>query len=302
MIITRQFLRSFHWSPQNFSAAKSALAVLRKKTGYSIANCKKALQMHSNDLGAAEIWLKEQAQTLGWTKATKLEGRQTTQGLVGVVVDNSSAALVELNCETDFVAKNDQFKNMVKLTATTCLQYLKNHQSTNPNLTKIWFTDEQLKDLACQDGKKLSDVLALMIGTLGENATLKRALCYSSTDGIYLSGYAHPSGDKSDKVAFGKFGCIVALKQTVPKDVNLDDVGKELCQHIVGMNPQRIGSINEEPNKNKDEETSLIHQEYLLDEDVTVKEYLNECGIEVVDFKRFQCGENLPAEDRKSVV
>lgn len=81
----------------------------------------------------AEEWLRQQAQALGWSKATKLEGRQTTQGLVGVAVNNNQGILVEVNCETDFVARNAEFENIVKEAAETCLSYLKN----SPNATGV---------------------------------------------------------------------------------------------------------------------------------------------------------------------
>jgi len=81
--------------------------------------------------------LKQQAQALGWSKATKLEGRQTTQGLVGVSVQNDNGVLVEINCETDFVARNSEFENMVKDVAETCLNYLKNGPSCSHVVSKV---------------------------------------------------------------------------------------------------------------------------------------------------------------------
>lgn len=71
----------------------------------------------------AEQWLNQQAQTMGWAKATKLEGRATAQGLVGVLVRENIGAMVEINCETDFVARNDNFKNFVSHATKVCAQY-----------------------------------------------------------------------------------------------------------------------------------------------------------------------------------
>lgn len=85
----------------------------------------------------AEIWLKEQAKTLGWSKATKLEGRQTTQGLVGVLTNQQTAVLIEVNCETDFVAKNVTFQDLVSEVANTCLQFTEKQSATNGPLTKV---------------------------------------------------------------------------------------------------------------------------------------------------------------------
>ncbi|XP_044751902.1 elongation factor Ts, mitochondrial [Coccinella septempunctata] len=315
-IFTKNVMRFFHTSKQLFAAEKSSLATLRKKTGYTIANCKKALQLHNNDLITAEKWLHEQAQTLGWKKATKLEGRQTTQGLVGVITRGNCAAMVELNCETDFVAKNNEFKSMVETVAESCIHFIdftSRQCRWNMPVTKICFSGEQIRELPTKDGKKLSDLLALMIGSVGENATFKRAFCFKAGHGVLLAGYAHPSGDELNSVQLGKFGSILAFKQFAPKEVDLNRVGKEICQHIVGLNPLEIGSKEqenpeqkEETSEQKEEESSeqkkeetieqkeenrLLHQEFLMDEGITVNEYLEESGVEVLDFKRFKCGE-----------
>lgn len=274
------------------ASEKSALATLRKKTGYTFSNCKKALQLHENNLQKAEKWLHEQAQSLGWSKATKLEGRQTSQGLIGVTVDKNYAALVEVNCETDFVAKNDSFKEMVETATKACLLFAE-QQTTQNEITKIGLDTEQLKSLKTDNGKLLSDHLALMIGQLGENATLRRAICFKTENGVSLSCYAHPSGAERNNILLGKFGGLVALKQLEQKDIDIDDVGRKICQHVVGMNPQKIGGPADEPIEVVEDEPCLIHQEYLHDDSLTVKEILEENGIEVLDFKRFGCGENM---------
>lgn len=85
----------------------------------------------------AEAWLKEQAQALGWSKATKLEGRQTRQGLVAVALEGNNAILVELNCETDFVARNNTFKTMAETAARACLAFAVNQLKKNEQITKV---------------------------------------------------------------------------------------------------------------------------------------------------------------------
>lgn len=147
-----------------------------------------------------------------------------------------------------------------------------------------------MKNFSGSDGKSLADHLALMIGTVGENASLKRGLCVKVPNDVHLSGYVHPSGSDGS-VLLGKIGGLVALKQLSSNSVDLDDIGKKLCQHIVGMNPKKIGTVNDKPATDKDEESCLIHQEFLLDDSVTVKQILDEHEIEVIDFKRFECGE-----------
>ncbi|CAG9768454.1 unnamed protein product [Ceutorhynchus assimilis] len=293
-LILRNIPRFFHTStPKALAAEKSALGTLRKKTGYTFTNCKKALEMHSNDIEKAEEWLKQQAQALGWSKATKLEGRQTTQGLIGVAIDNNNGVLVEINCETDFVARNVEFENMVKEAAESCLNYLKNTQKSGNSITKVGLDADQLKTLKASDGKSLADKLALMIGTVGENASLKRAIGIRVNNGIYLTGYAHPSGKATSNILLGRIGSLLAIKNLNPENPKIEELAKGICQHVVGLAPKAIGHIDAKPAENKEEETNLIHQEYLLDDSLTVKELLEENQLEVVDFRRFECGENV---------
>ncbi|XP_055541510.1 elongation factor Ts, mitochondrial isoform X1 [Wyeomyia smithii] len=280
------------------TAEKSALAALRKKTGYTFANCKKALELHGNDLGKAEHWLKEQAQAMGWSKATKLEGRNTTQGLIGVLVRSNIGAMVEVNCETDFVARNESFQKFVQTASAACVQYM-NLVEGDTNLTKIGLNGEALKQIKMDDGKSLGDHLALMIGTVGENATLNRAICYKAPESVKLTGYVHPAPVEeipSDIPQYGKYGSILAFRNSSPASDG--EVAKKICQHVVGMRPDRIGDKSrDEPKPEKDDEPCLIFQEYLADPTYTVGEVLEANQVEVVDFQRFECGEKLKAED-----
>ena len=102
----------------------------------------------------------------------------------------------------------------------------------------------------------------------------------------------------------GKFGAVVEFKQTknggnqklTPPSV----IGHQLCQHIVGMNPKSIGSSDEKPNENKEEESQLIYQELLVDPEITVGEMLSENNVTVADFVRFEIGEEIPEESVKN--
>lgn len=154
----KSLFRFIHSTPLIYSTEKSSLAILRKKTGYTFANCKKALELHQNDITKvrfqkkqvlktavnkslfrnfqAEQWLKEQAQSLGWSKATKLEGRITKQGLVGVMVQKNIGAMVEVNCETDFVARNKTFQQFVESVSIACIQHV-SKMPTNDILSKV---------------------------------------------------------------------------------------------------------------------------------------------------------------------
>lgn len=157
-MLLQQFARAFHTTRIALAGVeKSALASLRKKTGYTFANCKKALEKHNNDINAvsikftvlyvfylqfffylqAEKWLHEQAQSLGWSKATKLAERTTAQGLVGVLIHGNIGAMVEVNCETDFVARNEHFKNFVDHVSRICAKYTET-TDFDGDLWKVW--------------------------------------------------------------------------------------------------------------------------------------------------------------------
>uniref|UniRef100_A0A182NF87 Elongation factor Ts, mitochondrial n=1 Tax=Anopheles dirus TaxID=7168 RepID=A0A182NF87_9DIPT len=292
------------------TAEKSALAALRKKTGYTFANCKKALELHNNDLAKAELWLKEQAQAMGWSKATKLEGRNTAQGLIGVLVQRNAGAMVEVNCETDFVARNVSFQRFVQVASAACVRHLENVEA-DANLTKVGLNSEALKQLVLEDGKSLGDHLALMIGTVGENASLNRAICYKAPDSIQLTGYVHPAPSEEipqDVPLLGKYGSLLAFKaenhSTVQEGIDGASltgaqVARKVCQHIVGMKPERIGEAGkDEPAADKDDETCLIHQEYLVDPSYTVGEVLEASRVHIVDFQRFECGEKSKTDEQ----
>ncbi|CAH0602913.1 unnamed protein product [Chrysodeixis includens] len=296
-----QLVRRFHFTPVCRAAESSLLAKLRKKTGYTIANCKKALEMHNNDPDKAEVWLNEQAQAMGWAKATKLAGRAAAQGLVAVKYDKSHGALVELNCETDFVAKNDKFQKMIEDATTACFKFAHTHMQGKGPITKMELDSEQLANLSTENGKKLSEMLALFIGSVGENAVLRRAECWkANNDSVKIAGYTHPAPAAPAEYSAGKYGALLAYKQ----GDDTIDVGRQLCQHIVGMNPKKIGNKEKDhPAKNVDDETTLIFQEYLLDPSYTVEEVLDQNKVELLEYKRFSCGEaienNLPGIEKQ---
>ncbi|KAK7872313.1 hypothetical protein R5R35_002765 [Gryllus longicercus] len=295
-------IRFIHVGYTVFNASnKTLLSKLRKQTGYTFANCKKALELNDYNYSLAEKWLQDQAQQLGWSKATKLEGRITAQGLVAVGMEKNNAVIVEVNCETDFVARNKNFSSLVELAATTCL----NHTASVPvgsHLSRFQLDAEILKSLKVHDGKTLSDHLALVIGKVGENLSLRRATCFHAADGILLAGYAHPSPNFQSSVLLGKFGAVVAYQADSPsqsdtklrENLSVDEIGRQLCQHVVGMNPVKIGEVGQDtPANNPDDESCMIYQEYLLDPSQTVGEMLASTSISVLDFARYECGEEL---------
>ncbi|XP_017878406.1 elongation factor Ts, mitochondrial [Ceratina calcarata] len=293
-MISRQFLRSIHTN-YVLGSKKTLLSKLRKKTGYTFVNCKKALEINDNDVEKAEVWLKEQAQTQGWTQAVKLQSRVTTQGLVAMITNNSHGALVEINCETDFVARNKKFHDLAEIILSAVLKHgMTMKQSSLVNRTLLYA--ESINELHATDGKSLGDHSALTIGTVGENINIRRALCMSVQPGVHLYGCTHPTPVNPVPSSFGRYGALVALKSEERKDV----LGMQLCQHVIGMNPVKVGDPKvDEPNDNTDDEAVMLYQEFLLDPSMSVQQLLQSEQAEILDFVRFEMGETL--ENRQTL-
>lgn len=133
-----------------------------------------------------------------------------------------------------------------------------------------------------------------MIGSVGENASLRRATCFKVSDALTLAAFTHPPIKSSTAVQLGKFGSIVALENKGSNDENTIEIQRNICQHIVGMNPLKIGVFgSDKPTENKDDERCLIFQEYLLDSSVTVAEVLQENNMSIYEFHRYECGEAI---------
>lgn len=242
--------------------------------------------------------MKDQAQALGWAKATKLEGRETAQGLIGVVLQKNIGALIEVNCETDFVARNEKFQQFVDLTSRACLKYVSSLPESDM-ISRTEFEAESLKNLLSSNNKKLADEMALMIGSVGENASLKRAVCFKVSKSIQLIGMSYPSPTNTivadNEVHTGSIGTILGIRS--PTEVT-DELKKNLCLQIIGSNPLKVGNKEQDkPLEDSDGETCLIYQEYVFEPTIKVGELLEERQIEIVDYQRYKCGENVGSEE-----
>nr|CAG4642078.1 EOG090X0EI4 [Eurycercus lamellatus] len=292
--------RQFRAKDSKLLSGQSPLATLRKNTGYSISNCKKALEANGNNLEQAEAWLNSQAQAQGWDKAAKLQNRATKNGLVGIAFNNKNAVIVEVNCETDFVARNEKFKNLVAKAAETCFVGLPSSCSTGSTIVQQKFSSEQLGALNINgDSKTLSDVVALNIGQIGENISVRQgASLSSSSDNIKIACYSHPL-EWIGEILLGKYGAVVAYVDNsksslepseLPDGVCIEKLPKQLCQHIIGMNPRSIDRI--EGSAPGDGETALVHQEFVANPEYLVGEVLEKVGWEIKGFVRIECGES----------
>jgi elongation factor Ts len=190
---------------------------LRDKTGAGMMDCKAALAATGGDMEAAVDWLRAK----GLAKAAKKAGRVAAEGLIGLAVDGHEAALVEVNSETDFVARNATFQDMASAIAKTAI-------GAKGNLDKL------MNAKFPGDKATVADTITEMIGTIGENMALRRTAFLSVKNGTVAS-YMH----NTMAPGLGKIGVIVALESK--GDANkLAAFGKQLAMHIAAANPQAV--------------------------------------------------------------
>ena len=190
---------------------------LREKTGAGMMDCKTALSESKADIEAAVDWLR----TKGLAAAKKKSARITAEGLVGIAVSDKRGAIVEINSETDFVARNELFQNFVRETAVLLLD-VDQHTTSTDTLTLP------------STGRTIDEELTNLISTIGENISIRRFEKISIFDGI-ISTYIH--GALSEGV--GKIGVLVALESSADKDL-LRNLGKQIAMHIAATKPRSI--------------------------------------------------------------
>ncbi|XP_028262982.1 elongation factor Ts, mitochondrial [Parambassis ranga] len=283
-----QHLQSLHTGCHLLAADKALLMKLRKNTGYTFINCKKALEKFDNDMAQAETWLHEQAQKEGWSKANKLEGRKAKEGLIGVFVGNKAAVMVEVNCETDFVAHNEKFQQLVKDVTFATLAHHRIKTQSQDGYVKSVLLGDQLGKLSVGEGTSLADQVALTIGRLGENMSVKRAVTVRVPADWHIGSYIHGGVSSHTEVAMGRYGALVVFQGG--KEGEQETLGRKLGQHVVGEAPLSLGNDNDLPCG--ESETRLLPQTFLADPSRTVAQFLRGQQARVLDFVRFQCGES----------
>ncbi|KAM4588505.1 elongation factor Ts, mitochondrial [Odontesthes bonariensis] len=287
-----QHVQSLHTGCQLLAADKALLMKLRKGTGYTFTNCKKALEKFDNDITQAENWLHEQAQKEGWSKANKLEGRKAKEGLIGLFIGDKDAVMVEVNCETDFVARNEKFQQLVKDVTFATLAHHRNKMQSQAGYVKSALAGEELSKLSMAEGVSLADQVALTIGRLGENMSVKRAVTVGIPAEWHIGSYVHGAISGQTEVAMGRYGALVIFQGG--KEGEQDTLGRKLGQHIVGEAPLSLGNMDDLPCG--ESETRLLPQTFLPDPSRTVAQFLRGKEARVLDFIRFQCGETLGEE------
>ena len=273
----------------------SMVKELRESTGAGMMDAKKALTETSGNFEAAVDWLR----TKGLAKAAKKSGRIAAEGLVAVSVDGPNGVAIEVNSETDFVAKNAEFQEMVREIAGVAL-------SVN--------SIESLADADFQ-GKKVSEVITDKIATIGENLSLRRI---SKISGDQVVSYVHNSAADG----MGAIAVLVALKGSN------QEFGRQVAMHIAAANPQALSSDDLDPSiiereksvlteqaresgkpeqvienmiegrmKKFFSEVTLLGQDFVIVPDLTVQAASEKAEVEIVGYVRMAVGEGIEKKE-----
>ena len=269
----------------------SLVKELREKSGAGMLDCKKALEENDNDIKKATEWLREK----GIAKAAKKAGRIAAEGLSTVITEGNKAVILEINCETDFVAKNEKFQNFVNEVARTIL---------NSNAK----TNEEALALPCEDGT-LSDAVTNMTATIGEKISFRRFTLLEKSDDQNFGAYIHMGGKISvltlldganEEVAKDVSMHAAAMR---PEYVKKEQVPEEQVEHekkilteqaIAEGKPANIAEKMVMGRINKFyKEICLEEQEFVKDNSVSVAKYVSNNGGKIIDVIRYEVGEGL---------
>ena len=285
----------------------SLVKELRQQTGAGMMDCKRALTEMSGDMDQSVDWLRRK----GLAAAAKKAGRVASEGLVTLLVDGHSGALVEVNAETDFVARNEDFQEFSREVARLALM-------CDGNI------DHLRRSNYSESGLKVEEELVELVGRIGENMVLRRSGVVSVQEGV-VGSYIH----NSVKDGMGKLGVVVGLESSGEKDTLLE-LGRKLAMHICAAKPEAIERDGLDPNalsrerdvlrkQAKDsgkeseiidkivdgrlrkyyEEVVLKEQIFLVDGESRVDAIIDAVGkeigapIEVSGFLRFELGEGI---------
>jgi elongation factor Ts len=209
---------------------------LRDKTGAGMMDCKKALNEAAGDMDAAVDWLRKK----GLSAAAKKAGRVAAEGLVAVAASGTKAVVVEINAETDFVARSEQFQSFVLQTAQVALQ------SSGDS--------ESLKNAKLNDGSTVQETLTNLVATIGENMSLRRVAQLKVGSGIVAS-YVHNGLAPN----VGKIGVLVALESS-GDTTKLQELGKQIAMHVAAARPEFL-SIAEVDAKSLERERNVLTEQ-----------------------------------------
>jgi len=270
---------------------------LRDSSGAGMMDAKRALVENGGDFDSASDWLRQK----GLAKAQKKSFRIAAEGLIGIKVEKNNATIIEVNCETDFVAKNDEFQEMV----TSILSVT----SDKNNLDQVMLAEVQ--------GKNIEDILIEKVSSIGEKISIRR---FQRFQYDFIGSYVHNSVSNN----LGKIGVLVGLSS------KHEELVKQIAMHIAACNPLALtedglpNSIIEREKKVYQEQAkesgkppeiienmvkgklkkfvndvTLLNQNFVLDPDSKISEVVKRNGVEILDYVRFEVGEGIekPVED-----
>lgn len=281
---------------------------LRDKTDAGMMDCKTALVESGGDMEAAVDWLRKK----GLSKAAKKAGRTAAEGLVAVATEGTSGVVVEVNAETDFLAKNEQFQTLARNVAAVAL--------------KVGDDVEAVKVAAYPAGGTVQEAIANAIATIGENMALRRAKKLTVSSGVVATYLHNAAGD-----GLGRIGVLVALESTGKTD-ELMAMGRQLAMHVAATNPVGLDLASVDPEvlarekailadknagkpahvlekivesgmKSYAKEYCLLEQAYIHDTGKSVGQALKDAEgklgapVKLTGFARFALGEGIAKEE-----
>lgn len=295
----------------NISASK--IKELRDKTGAGMMDCKNALVENDGDLDNAINWLRKK----GIANADKKSSRIASEGLVGLKTNEKICAMVEINTETDFVSKNEDFQEYVEKVLDICT-------------IKI-FTIEELLIQKFDENHNIAEALKNLIAKIGENIVIRRLVYLSNDDEQYVFGsYIHNKINKK----LGKMACVIKLKSLIASE-EVTDLANKIAMHITASKPLAINESDLSPDLISKEreifaaqlkesgkpdniiekivegkvkkylsEVTLINQNWIIDPSCKVKDIIkafnekNNANIAIADFKLFILGEGIEVSEK----
>ncbi|MES0868107.1 translation elongation factor Ts (EF-Ts) [Pseudovibrio denitrificans] len=284
---------------------------LRETSGAGMMDCKAALKETGGDMEAAVDWLR----TKGLAKAAKKAGRVAAEGLVAVAAEGNKAVVVEVNSETDFVARNDNFQKLVRDIAATAL-------TVDGDVEKLAAAPYPGTDRTVEGEIKEA------VGTIGENMTLRRSAGLSVSEGVVASYMHNAAGE-----GLGKIGVLVGLESAGDAD-KLAALGKQIAMHVAATNPMALNTDELDPEaverertvymeqaresgkpeniiekmvegrlRKFYEEVTLVKQSFVINPDLTVEKAVEEAAkeigspIKLTGFVRIALGEGIEKEE-----
>jgi len=272
---------------------------LREQTGAGMMDCKKALEETKGDFEGAKDWLR----TKGLAKAAKKASRVASEGVVAIVNSGKKAAIIELNSETDFVARNEEFQNLGRSIAKAALQ-------TSGDV-------EAVKAAKLENGKTVDENITAAVAKIGEHLNLRRSKVLDAKGGEVFT-YIHGAVAEG----LGKIGVLVALEG------GNAEIGKQICMHIAANKPESLNveSLSQDliarekqifveqarasgkPDNVIEkmiegrmrkfyEQVVLTEQAFVMNPDKTVKEILKDAGAKIISYVQFTLGEGIEKEE-----